>query len=128
MSQTETLLPDVYSIVTNRIIELLEKGTVPWKKPWKGAGIPINPITKNTYRGINFLLLSSLDYDRNLYLTFNQIKELNGSVKRGEVGHVVIFWKKKAIEQNESVQQSETTKSTRTILRYYKVFINRLVI
>lgn len=36
---------DVYSIVTNKIIEQLEKGVVPWKKPWTDAGIPQNLIT-----------------------------------------------------------------------------------
>ena len=25
---------DVYEMVTNRIIDLLEAGTVPWQKPW----------------------------------------------------------------------------------------------
>jgi antirestriction protein ArdC len=25
----------VYEIITNRILEKLEKGTLPWHKPWK---------------------------------------------------------------------------------------------
>jgi len=36
---------DVYSIVTNRIIEHLEKGVVPWQKPWTDAGLPQNLVT-----------------------------------------------------------------------------------
>lgn len=122
MNQSETLQTDVYSIVTTRIIELLEKGVLPWKQPWASAGAPMNAITKNAYRGINLLLLASLGYDRNLYLTFNQIKDLNGSVNRGETGHVVCFWKKKQKEQAEMEGQPDTAKNYRSILRYYKVF------
>ena len=44
---------DVYQIVTDRIIELLEQGTVPWQKPWTDAGLPANLLSKRPYRGIN---------------------------------------------------------------------------
>ena len=50
-NQTETKPVDVYSLVTNRIIELLEAGTVPWRKPWTEKGIPMNAISKRPYRG-----------------------------------------------------------------------------
>src|SRR5688572_20041866 len=76
MNQTEKR-PDVYEIVTNRIIEQLEKGNVPWKRLWmSNAGAPRNLITMRPYRGINLLLLSSLRYRRNYFLTFRQAKEM----------------------------------------------------
>ena len=110
---------DVYSIVTNRIIELLEQGTVPWEKPWTEAGIPMNLLSKRPYRGINLWLLLSLNYERNLFLTWDQLKKLGGSVKQGEHGHVVIFWK----TQQKSADQEETEKEKKApLLRYYKVF------
>ena len=33
---------DVYQIVTDRIMTLLESGTIPWRKPWKGGEPPQN--------------------------------------------------------------------------------------
>ena len=30
---------NVYQMVTDRVIEQLEKGIVPWQKPWSGAGL-----------------------------------------------------------------------------------------
>lgn len=51
---------DVYSIVTHRIIELIQFGTVPWQKPWTETGLPQNIISKRPYRGINLMLLNSL--------------------------------------------------------------------
>jgi antirestriction protein ArdC len=78
MSDT-TVKHDVYAIITNRIIEQLEKGTVPWQKPWRDAGEQQNLISKKPYRGFNVLLLSSLGYTRNYFLTFKQILVLSTS-------------------------------------------------
>jgi antirestriction protein ArdC len=33
---------DVYSIITERIIEKLQQGMVPWHKPWRSVGAPRN--------------------------------------------------------------------------------------
>ena len=51
---------DVYQIVTDKVLDLLEQGTVPWKKPWRGgsAGMPKNAINKKGYRGINVFMLA----------------------------------------------------------------------
>lgn len=107
---------DIYEKVTNQIIELLEKGIVPWKISWSG-GFPKNLISQKEYRGANLWLLSSLNYPQNYFLTFNQSKELGGSVKKGEKSHMVIFWKWLE-RQNEKTKEIEKT----PLLRYYKVF------
>jgi antirestriction protein ArdC len=107
---------DVYSIVNDRIIELLQAGTVPWQKPWTDAGLPKNIISKRPYRGINLLLLNSMDYEDNLFLTWKQLKTINGSVKKGEKGHVVVFTK--MVEKQKENGQIEK----KSFLRYYKVF------
>lgn len=110
---------DVYAIVTDRIIELLESGTVPWQKPWTEAGVPANLLSMRPYRGINLWLLLSLNYERNLFLTWDQLKKIGASVKKGEVGHVVIYWK--TPPKNEDVVDGEKEKKV-PLLRYYKVF------
>ena len=33
---------DVYAIVTEKIINLLEQGIVPWRRPWTSTGLPRN--------------------------------------------------------------------------------------
>jgi hypothetical protein len=53
--------PDLYSSVTQRIIDALEAGTAPWHCPWHGGGVdarPANATTGRPYRGINVLLLN----------------------------------------------------------------------
>lgn len=119
MSETKNNNPthDVYTIVTNRIIEKLENGVVPWQQPWSQAGLPKNLISKHQYRGINVWLLASLNYSQNHFLTFNQIKELGGSIKKGEKSCPVIFWK---WLERENRQTGETERIP--FLRYYNVF------
>ena len=49
-----------YDRITERIITLLEQGTVPWHKPWKAStGWPRNYVSHKPYRGINVFLLSA---------------------------------------------------------------------
>lgn len=110
---------DVYQLVTDQIIALLEQGIIPWQKPWNDAGVPMNLLSKRQYRGINLWLLVSLNYEQNLFLTWEQLKNIGASVNKGEKGHMVVFWKpvqKKGEEQQEDKQKNVP------MLRYYKVF------
>jgi antirestriction protein ArdC len=110
---------DVYSLVTNCIIELLEAGTIPWQKPWTQKGIPKNLLSKLPYGGVNSLLLNSLPFEHNLFLTWKQVKTIGGSILKGEKGNYVVF--NKMIEkQVQNMGESKTEKQF--FLRYYKVF------
>ena len=85
--------PDVYEIITNRIILALENGVAPWKQPWNAAhGAPRNYRSKHVYQGVNALLLGMLEYEHPYFLTYNQAKELGGQVRRGEKGMPVVFF------------------------------------
>jgi antirestriction protein ArdC len=114
---------DVYALITEQIIKQLEKGTVPWHKPWSDGGLPRNLFSKKYYRGINLLLLAYLGYEQNLFLTFKQVKEIGGKVKQGEKGHPVVFWsaKDKAGAEGQTDTEEEKPKK-KAILRYYTVF------
>jgi len=112
---------DVFALVTNRIIEHLENGIVPWKKPWSDRGLPRNLLTGKPYRGINVLLLSSLSYEENMFLTFNQAQALGGKVRTGEKSHLVVFWK--WLEDTSAKDMgNEAMKKKIPYLRYYQVF------
>lgn len=123
-TQAKTQKKDVYGIITEKIIEQLEKGTVPWRKPWTGAGIPTNLISNRPYRGINVMLLSMFGYEHNLFLTSKQLKELGGSIKPEESPHLVVFWnfpEQKEGEEDDHEDDSNT-KQKKPSLRYYTVF------
>lgn len=91
----------LYEQVTNSIITDLERGAVPWVKPWKATGnslIPLNAATRRQYNGINIPILWEAAernaYPKNEWLTFKQALEKGAVVRRGEKSTHVVFVKK----------------------------------
>jgi antirestriction protein ArdC len=63
----------VYEIITARIFAELERGVVPWRRPWS-VKLPVNLISQKEYRGLNVLTLGSQGYPSRFWLTLNQGK------------------------------------------------------
>ena len=113
---------NVYEIITERILGKLEEGRVPWRKPWQGgeAGMPRNLQTGHPYRGINVFLLAAAGYASPYWLTFRQARQHGGTVRSGEHGTPVVFWKWHHAQE----QDAEDRRRQRRIpfRRYYTVF------
>jgi antirestriction protein ArdC len=108
---------DIYEVVTQKIIDLLKAGVIPWQIPWKTAnGLPRNLVTQRPYHGINFWLLLCQRDAVPFYLTFEQAKSLGGTIRKGEKSTMVVFWK-----LLKSEDQAEKEKLI-PLLRYYNVF------
>jgi len=108
----------VYCYVTQWILEEMEKGVIPWKKPWFTK--KCNYKSRRNYHGINLLLLKKPGE----YLTYNQIQELDGSIKKGSKANKITFWKLievKEEEKNENGKKEEKVKEI-PLIRYYNVF------
>jgi hypothetical protein len=100
----------VYEVITERILLMLEKGTVPWQKPRKVAtGLPRNLIFLKPYCGMNVLLLHAMNYESPFWLIFRQAKELGGSIKKGEKACPVIFGKRQETEDEITGEKSHYT-------------------
>ena len=64
---------NVYQMVTDRIIEELNNGIIPWHKPWTGAADgAISYVSRKPYSFLNQLMLGNPGE----YLSFKQCKEL----------------------------------------------------
>ena len=108
----------VYTSITGRMVALLEKGSVPWHKPWNAkTGWPRNFVTKKPYRGVNVFLLTAFSYESPFWLTFNQAYELGGSVRTDEKACPILFWRQKDIEDKETGEKRSVP-----LLRLYHVF------
>jgi antirestriction protein ArdC len=92
---------NVYDQVTNIIIEQLEKGVVPWQKPWTEdnplpLGLPKNLTTGNYYNGINIVLLWSSAMKNNFatddWASFKQWQSKKESIRKGERGSLVVYY------------------------------------
>src|SRR6201988_4955199 len=117
----------VYGYITDKIMEELGRGCVPWHKPWKtsadGIRVPTSFVSKKPYRGVNTFLLAlarfKSGYDSNYWLTFNQIQTLGGNVK-GQKTEMVVFWKMLEKPAQNPTPENETDYIP--MLRYYRVF------
>lgn len=111
----------IYEMVTERMIAALEKGVVPWRKPWTTTA-PTSLTTGKPYRGINVFLLAVAaqeeGYRSNWWGSKNQIHKLGGRVKDEEFRnvHLVIFWKWHRKEDESGEARSIPT------LRFYWVY------
>jgi antirestriction protein ArdC len=82
--------------ICKKILGIMEKGTNPFKVPFTTALqegsknlakiYPINYLTNKIYQGINQILLPA-----GYYLTFQQIKELKGKLKKGSKSESIIY-------------------------------------
>src|SRR6516225_4391648 len=120
---------DVYNIITERIIEKLEAGTIPWHKPWRSIGAPRNLVSKKLYRGVNVWLPTAQGYTSPYWATIRQINELGGQVRKGEKSTPLVFRKIYAdgveVKTGEPELESETPQDQgkrRFVLRYYSSF------
>lgn len=107
----------VYEMVTDRIINQLEQGVIPWQKPWTGVRSgAYNRISKKSYSLLNQMLLQ---HDGE-YATFKQWQDLGGHVRKGEKSEIVCFWKIQPVEE----EHEDGTKEVKQIplLRYFNVF------
>ena len=109
---------NVYEIITQRIIDSLEKGCVPWKVPWTSHA-PCNLISKKPYRGINVFLTRAMNYPSPYFLTYKQCQGLGGQVIRGSKSTPIVFWK--SFEKAPTLSLSGRTERG-AILRYFSVF------
>lgn len=108
----------VYEIVTNRIIEELEKGVIPWQKPWGGMeGGAVSGTTGKPYSLLNQMILGK----PGMYFTFNQIQKLGGRVRKGEKAQMVVFWKQIPAKELDK-QTGEQKEVIVPMLRYFSVF------
>lgn len=82
-------------IVSERLIEALQKNLAPWQKPWQPGEVglmPMNPVSGVTYKGINRLMLMLSGFSDNRWMTFKQAAEVGAHVRKGEKGTQIQYW------------------------------------
>lgn len=89
----------LYQEVTDRIVADLERGHVPWVRPWgknpASVGLPCNATSGRPYSGINILILWDAvlaeGWPTQRWLTFRQAQDLGGTVRKGARGTTVFY-------------------------------------
>lgn len=118
---------NVYQLVTDRIVEKMKEGIIPWHQPWAGGlgeCAAINYVTRKPYSSLNQMLLGRAGE----WLTFKQVKAAGGSIKQGEKGSMVVYYQY-GFDTKEERTDPETGEVKEhkvhvdvPVLRYYNVW------
>ena len=120
---------NVYKIVTNRIIDSLISGVIPWRQTWirpvnKDKSVCTNALTGKGYSLLNCLLLGAPGE----YASFKQIKQMKGTLRKGSKSRMVIYWgsyipKDRKDEAKRLEEEGKSTDHLKVFFpKYYNVF------
>lgn len=91
---------DINQIITDKIISLLERGTIMTGARWTGGkstGLPVNAKTGEPYHGINVLVLwaemADKCYVSSQWLTYKQAADLGANVRKGEKSVMCVYYR-----------------------------------
>ncbi len=104
---------DIYQMITDRMITEMEHGEIPWRKPWMAKGAAISHTTGKPYSLLNQMLLDKPGE----WLTFKQVQQEGGYIRKGEKSRPVVFWKWLEKEDEKTGEKTQVP-----YLRYYNVF------
>lgn len=118
---------DVHRVITEKIVEAIERGAgefvMPWHRGGAGIGRPTNAATGLKYRGVNVVALwaesTSTGYGSGYWASFRQWQRLGAMVRRGEHGTVIVFYKRIDAELSG---EDEGRTSGRAFARASRVF------
>lgn len=115
----------VAEILAAKILDQMSAGVLPWRTPWKtgpeGPVMPQNFKTGYPYRGINLFIccMAPSPY----FLTFKQIKEMGGRVKKGAESWPICFFSKVHKDKNgKPVEKRDEEGRSFAFMKYYPAF------
>lgn len=120
---------DLYTKVTNRIVDDLSRGVHPWFKPWSSGnteGRIVRPLRSNyqPYNGVNVIMLWSeavtQGYNNAVWITYKQATELGGQVRKGEHGSLVVYADR--FKKTEKTDNGDDVERSIPFLKAYTVF------
>lgn len=116
-------MPGVMEMVTDRVIQALERGTVPWRRPWilpdRGA---FNRFTGKKYSLLNQISL----HHEGSYGSLRQWTRAGGVIDPDERPEMVVFWKWPEPEEDKNKKDDEEEqgkkRKEKPVLRYHRVY------
>lgn len=122
---------EIYQEAVEKIVQAIKSGVKPWRAPFDRPTLKRaeNFLTKAKYKGANSVLLYVeaylKGYSNNNWLTYKQISELKGKVKKGESAARVFFFtyvKKDEVEVDGKKGESEKIEIKAPRWKYFNVF------
>lgn len=122
---------DLYQEVTNKIIGMVEQGVAPWRRTWSTYGLARNYATGHIYTGINLILMNNTLHPIPYFMSFNQVKEKGGRIRKGAKAEMVIYFnvyykdgRDQTLTKEQARARSDTGEEIQVLkfIKYYNVF------
>lgn len=113
--------------ITALILDKLERGVMPWARPWGSRGAGGRPLRHcgTPYTGINTLFLWAVadasGYRSRHWMTYRQAQALGGQVRRGEAASLSVFYSQFSKKEKGRLTCEAQTRRIR-FLKAYGVF------
>ena len=115
MARSRSSKFDASEAITNEVIRIIERGVLPWRKPWTAGGStrPLR-VGGEAYQGVNNFLLTMrtvmAGYSSPYWMTIPQANALDARIRKGEKSSVVVFYgqSRKQGEVSEEGDDGET--------------------
>ena len=114
---SEVIMNKAYEEITNKIIEQLKNGCVPWEQPWFGIRGARSYNTNKAYSFLNQLILGG---ESGHFITWHQLNMLKGHLRKGSKGKRVFFWN--TFDKAEENEKGEKVIRKIPYLKTYTVF------
>ncbi len=118
---------DASEAITNELIRVIERGVLPWRKPWT-AGASTRPLrhTGEPYQGINNFLLTMRTqlegYASPFWMTIRQANALEAKVRKGEKSSVVVYYGQARSHQGNTDADDQTEETGSSCFRFQKAY------
>jgi antirestriction protein ArdC len=116
---------DIKTELVNLISAKIESSQrLPWDKGLLNhVHEPVNAKTMHAYRGINYMILSFLaSGETSEFVTFKQVQELGGKVKKGAKSLPVVYWSKWNQAEHRPAEEGDEEEDCYFFLKHYRVF------
>lgn len=119
---------ELYANVTAQVITQMEKGVLPWVRPWsqsvggRARMQPHNLASNRHYHGVNVIILSIMQgmYPTGAWATYKQLCEMGGQVRKGEKATHIVYFDKVEVKDRTSSDPDATKRIP--LLRSFAVF------
>ena len=102
---------DSRQVMTNKIIQEMNNGTLPWQAPWPKGLVKErqrNPFSETEYKGMNLVTLELAGFGDPRWMTYNQASKNGMTIPRGTKGKRIEYWTMKEYTVKENVVDPDT--------------------
>ena len=127
MARSRTSKFDASEAITNELIRIIERGVLPWRKPWTAGG-SARPLRHNSepYQGVNNFLLTMRTvmsgYTSPFWMTVPQANTLGAKIRKGERSSVVVYYGQSRTQSDDEQDANEGDTGEARVFRFQKSY------